>query len=329
VAAAAAIAILHAYAQAPQVAGDLLKSEDAEARRIAVDGIGQKVGKFALADLETAAADPDPKVRRAAIHWLGELEDGAAAGLLAKAVRDPAPAVRAAAASALAKLGPGPAASPAQLVELARHALRDEALAVRLAGIELWAASRSPTLHGDLVALIDDPDPLVAAQAALAAGGGELTQKPIERAAAAADWTTRAGAANLAIRALGKSAALAIARKLAGDSELAVRLAAARVLVHAGDPAAAIAIFVAGLASPDEQLQAAIDLAAQGDERGPQALDAAIRDPASKPTARAAAAAAHRTAHRITPGLVAALADPSAIVRVAAAAAVAVIVKHD
>ena len=332
VAAAAAIAILRGYPQAPQVAGDMLHSEDAEARRIAVDGIGQKVGTFALADLEAAASDGDPRVRRTALRWLGELKAGDAAPLLAQAVRDPDPGVRAAAASALARLGPTPAVGPGPLGELARQALRDPALAVRLAGIELVVAAHGPALRAELATLAADPDPIVATEAAIAAGGGDLAARALDRAATATEPATRAGAANLAVRAVGKPAALAVARKLAADPELAVRLAAARVLAHTGDPAAATAIFLAGLAPTarlDDRLQAAIDLAAQDDARGAQALDAAIRDPALAPAARATIAAAHRTARRITPGLVAALADRSATVRVAAAAAVAVITRRD
>ena len=330
VAAAAAIAILRGYAQAPQVAGDMLHSEDPEARRIAVDGIGQKVGKLAIADLEKAASDPEPKVRRTAIRWLGQLKDAGAVELLAAALDDRDDTVRAAAVSALAKLGPA-VGNATNLGELARRALHDHTLGVRLSGIELLVAARGPELHTELAQLASDPDPLVAAEAAIANGGGAPAAQAIERAATAVGWTTRAGAANLATRALGKPAALAIARRLAADPVLAVQLAAARVLAHtsaaASDPAAAIAIFAAALRSPDERLQAAIDLAALDDARGAQALEAAVRDPEHGPAARAAAAAAHRTARRITPGLVAALADDSGVVRVEAATAIAVLTK--
>jgi len=57
-----------------QVASDSAASENAEARRIAVDGIGKKVGKLALADLEEAADDNDARVRAVALRWLGELK---------------------------------------------------------------------------------------------------------------------------------------------------------------------------------------------------------------------------------------------------------------
>jgi len=127
------------------------------------------------------------------------------------------------------------------------------------------------------------------------------------------------------VRAVGKPAALALARKLAADPEPAVRLAAARVLAHAGDRDAATAILIAALAAPDHALQASTDLAEQNDPRGVKALDAAVRSPALGPVERAAAATAHRTARRITPGLVAALADDSGVVRVEAAATLALL----
>jgi HEAT repeat protein len=298
----------------------MLHSEDAEARRIAVDGIGKKVGKLAIADLEAAAADPDAHVRRTAIRWLGQLKDEAATELLTARLRDPDDAVRAAAATAIARIGLG------KLDELGKQALADRALAVRLAGIELLVAAHATA---ELTALAEDPDPIVAAEAAIAlGGGGDRATRAIDRAATAEAWAIRAGAANLAVRALGQPAAVVVARKLTGDPAPAVRLAAARVLAHAGDRQAAAAIFAAALHDPDHGLQAAIDLAAQDDARGVQALDAAVQDAAHGPVARAAAADAHRTAHRITPGLVAALADDSGVVRVEAAAAIAVLVKR-
>jgi HEAT repeat protein len=324
VVAAAAVALLRGHPDAPHAAGELLHSEDAEARRIVVEGVGRKIGKLAITDLEAAGGDADPRVRRAALRWLGQLKDQNAVDLLTQRLRDPDEAVRATAASALARIGLG------NLGELGKRALGDRALAVRLAGIELLVAAL-PGTRAELAALAEDPDPMVATEAAIAGGSGAAASRAIERAASAGAWMVRAGAANLAVRALGKEAALALARRLIGDPELSVRLAAARVLAHGGDVPAAIEIFAAVLTSPeagDRGIDAAIDLAMQGDPRGIQALDDAVRDPARRSVARVAAAAAHRTAHRITPGLVAALADDAAAVRVEAAAVLALMTRR-
>jgi HEAT repeat protein len=329
VAAAASIAILRGYPQAPEVASQLLRSEDAEARRIVVEGIGKKVGRMAAADLQNAASDPDPRVRRAAIRWLGQLKIADAADLIVRRLKDRDEGVRAAAASALAHLG------GRDLHPYAQQALADRALAVRLAGVELLAAAKDT---GALARVADtDADPLVAAEAAIAAKRPDLAQRALDRAAADDRWALRAGAANVAVRALGKDAGVAFARKLVADKEPAVRLAAARVLAHAGDKAAATAVFAEVLASAPAgppgapelgaadgaslALQAAGDLAELGDARGLDALDAAIRDVHAGEDRRLTAIATLRGAHRITPGLVAALADPSGVVRTEAASA--------
>ncbi|MGN6106392.1 MAG: HEAT repeat domain-containing protein [Kofleriaceae bacterium] len=318
VAAAAAIAVLRGYGEAPQVASELLRSDDPEARRIVVDGIGRKVGKLALGDLRRAAEDPDPRVRRAAIRWLGQLGDRESAPLLARALRHSDEAVRATAVAALARLG------GADLPAVAVGALGDRALAVRLAGVQTLVAARQTAR---LVDAASDAEALVALEAAIATGRPELAKQALERAATDEDWTTRAAAANLAIRAVGKQEARALARRLAADPVVGVRLAAARSLASAGERAAAIELFAAALAT-DAALDAATDLARLDDPRGRSALDAAVRDQGREPDARAAAVAAHATARRVTPGLVAALADPSGVVRVEAAATLVALAKR-
>ena len=80
-------------------------------------------------------------------------------------------------------------------------------------------------------------------------------------------------------------------------------------------------------AAADGDVQAAADLADLGDARGIERLTALVRDPKRTAEQRADAASAHRTAHHVTPGLVAALADGNAIVRVEAAAAIGVLAK--
>jgi HEAT repeat protein len=322
VAAAAAVAILRGWPEAPAVADSMLTSPDAEARRIAVEGIGKKVGKLALADLEKRAKDSDPRVRRAAVRWLGALKDKDALELLARHLKsDPDDSVRAAAASALARIGIG------DLPALGKQALADHSLAVRIAAIDLLEAAKA---DAELVALTDDQDPMVALQAAIAikATHPQLVEKAVTRAIGAQEWTIRAGAANLLVMALGKEAAHAHAQKLAADPELGVRVAGARALVQAGDPDAAKPIFTAALTDASYGIQAAADLGALGDAAGLALLSTAVRDPQRSPEQRESVASAHRTAHHVTAGLVAALADPNGLVRVEAAAVLGMLAKH-
>jgi HEAT repeat protein len=319
VAASAAVAVLRGFPQAPQVAAEMLRSEDAEARRIAVDGIGKKVGALAAVDLHKAANDPDPKVRRAAIRWLAHVKDKEAPAVFERNLKHLDEGVRAAAASGLARIGVG------DLAAFAKKALADKALAVRLAGVELLVAAKR---NDELAALAQsDPDPMVAAEAAMAIKRTDLAQAALEKAVAAERWTIRAGALNTAVRALGKDATITFARKLMTDPEVGVRLAAARALVSSGDKAGAVAIFEQALTT-ESAVSAATDLARIGDERGMKALSDATRDAKATPDQRANAAAAHGTARRVTPGLVAALADANGVVRVEAATVLVMIAKE-
>jgi HEAT repeat protein len=315
VAATAAIAVLHAHPQAPQIADEMTKSENPEARRIAIDGIGKKVGKLAAADLEKAASDPDARVRATALRWLGAIKDADAVETCIKHMKDPDENVRAAAASALARIGLG------NLAEAGKQALADKSLAVRLAGLELLEAAHA---DADLVTAAGDKDAMVAVYAAIAVKKThpELAAGAVDRAVASDEWTTRAGAANMAVQALGKDVALGLARRLVADKEVAVQLAAARVMSHVGDRDGARRVFAAALTG-DHAVQAAADLAELGDPQGEAALSTFVRDPQRTPDQRAEAATAHRIAHRVTPGLVAALADSSGLVRVEAAAVIA------
>jgi HEAT repeat protein len=312
--AAAAVAVLHGYPQAPQVASDMLHGENPEARRIALEGVAKKIGKLAIADIEQAADDGDPRVRAVALRFLGTLKDKDAVEVCTKRLRDPDESVRAAAAGAIARIGIG------NLEASGKVALKDTALAVRLAGIDLLVAAHR---QDELVPFADDADPSLAVQAAIAvkAQHPELAQKAVQRAVASDDLHVRAGVANALVQALGKDAAVPIAQKLAADKEPSVRLAAARVLAHAGDAETAKRVFAEAVATHDDQ--AAADLAALGDARGTAELSSLVRDPQRSPEQRAATAAAHRSGHRVTPGLVAALADPSGLVRVEAASALA------
>lgn len=310
--AAASVAVIHGFAQAPQVASEMLHSESAEARRIALEGVAKKIGKLAITDIEKGARDPDVRVRAVAVRWLGQYKDRDAVEVCTKRLHDPDESVRAAAAIALAKIGLGDTAA------VATQALSDRALVVRLAGVTVLAMMKD---EAKLVALTDDAQPLVAVEAAIAVRQHhpELAQRAVARAVAAEDWTVRAGAANSLARALDRGAVLATAKQLSTDPELGVRLAAARALAHAGDPADAAGVFAAAL-DGDRAIDAAADLAALGDRRGLAALTGLARDLTRTADQRAAAATAHRVAHHVTAGLVAALADPSGLVRVQAAA---------
>ncbi len=320
VAAAAAVAVLKAYPQAPQVASDMMQSEEPEARRIALDGVAKKIGKLLAGDLEKAATDKDARVRRVAARWLGQIKDADAVAVLTRHLKaDPDESVRAAAATALARIGVG------NLESLGTAALKDKALAVRIAAIDLIEAAKRPDRLQQIAET--EPDPMVAVEAAIALKSKPLAKQALDKALAADGWTIRAGAANVAQRALGKAAALDLARTLLADKELGVRIAAARVLAHGGDKAAAATVFATALATPEFELQAAGDLAEQGDARGLDALNLWVHDAKRTPEQRAAAAAAHHGAHTVTPGLVAALADSSGVVRVEAAAALVMLAK--
>ena len=271
VAASAAVAVLHGYQQAPQVADDMLKSENAEARRIAVAGIAKKIGKLAVADIEKAGSDPDAGVRRAAIYALGEIKDKDAVELCTRRMKDPDEAC------APRRRPRSRASASATSRSSRKHALADKALSVRLAGVELLAAA-----HRDASSRHSSTTPIrswrVAAAIAVKTSHPGLGAKAARaRSRCAGEWTVRAGAANLAVSALGARPVSPTRRRLAKDSELEVRLAAARVLVHAGDTAGARAISRAALEMP-QAIQAAADLAAQGDATGLAALSAAVRD---------------------------------------------------
>ncbi|NVB80584.1 MAG: HEAT repeat domain-containing protein [Kofleriaceae bacterium] len=321
VVAAAAVAVLRGFPEAPKVAEAMLESDNAEARRIVLEGIAKKYKKLAVGDLEDAAkSDRDPRVRRAAVRWLGQIKDKDAVEILMKRAKDPDDSVRAAAVIALGQIGIG------NLPAIAKQALADRSLAVRLAGVDVLRDARQ---DAELVALIDDKDPMVALTAAMYAKSAppELKRKAVERALGAEEWTMRAGTANLLVPTVGKETARTYAQKLVADPDVRVRLAGARVLAYSGDVIAAKPIFSAALSDSDAGIQAAGELATLGDPTGIDALSAAVRDMSKTPEQRIAAVAAHRNAHRVTPGLVGALADASALVRIEAATTIGALAK--
>jgi HEAT repeat protein len=310
VAAAAAVAVLHGHPQAAYLLEDIQHSSDPVARAIAIQGIGRKVGKHAGDDLRKAMADPEPVVRAAACDALSNLADESSTRSLVEALADPDAVVRTAAARSLAVRGQG------DLSGFARIALADPNANVRIAGLALLVAAGDT---GGLQALLAGDDPILAVHAAGALAGADPAgaARAIDAALGSTDPQARIGAINLMEAALGRPAAIERARALLPDGEVAVRLAAARLLAYAKLVDEATPVFVAALDS-DEQLSAAADLAKLGDPRGTTLLSGAVLDP-PKASERAKAALMHGSAHRITPGLVAALADASGQVRVIAA----------
>ncbi|MFT3692867.1 MAG: HEAT repeat domain-containing protein [Kofleriaceae bacterium] len=311
--AAASVAVLHGFQQAAQVADDMLHSENASARAIALAGVAKKIGKPALPDIEKAASDHDPRVRAIAVRYLGKYQDKDAVEICTKRLHDPDESVRAAAATALAQIGLGD--TPA----VAKTALADKSRTVRLAGVAILDDEMK------LEALSADPDPVIALEAAIRVKvrRPELAANAVKTAIGSEDWTIRAGAANSLSRAVDNATAITIAKQLATDPEVGVRLAAARALLHAGERDDAKKIFAAALT----EIDAAADLSALHDPQGLTALGELTSDPKRTPEQRASAAAAHRTARIVTPALVAALADSSGLVRVEAAASIAALSK--
>jgi HEAT repeat protein len=310
IAASAAVAVLRGHPQAPYLLEELQHSEDPLARAIAIEGIGRKVGRNAGDDLRKAAADPDPRVRVAAMTALVGVLDESTTRSLSEAQGDVDPAVRAAAARSLAARAQG------DLSTFARTALADEAVTVRLAGVALLKAGKDTA---GLQALLAGADPVLAIQAAAELGKADAAgaARAIDAGLASDQAAIRAGAINVMQAALGNDAALERARAKLADPNVTVRLAAARLVGYLGHKDEAVAVMVAALETT-ERLSAAADLALLGDERGITALSAALLG-AKKSAERSRAAQMHGSAHRISPGLVAALADASGQVRVVAA----------
>jgi HEAT repeat protein len=316
VAAAAASALLTAHPSAPQVLTDLLKSEDAAARALAVDGIGRGAGEYARDDLVAMLRDPDPGVRRAAIGAVGQFAAGEDLDLLAAlATGDKDGGVRARALRVLASR------SADGRTELARRATADTYLGARLAAIDLLARDGSGAAHAALVELAGSPDLEIALPAAAALLRGDdaaAAVAVIERAMRAPGWTARAAAVNAA-GAAPRNDALRLGGRAIVDPRAEVRLAAARLLLHLGNDHRARAELTAALSSSDPlvRIDAAVDLVRLGDVRGTDVMDRLARSASAD--VRRAAVQAHTSARRVTPGLVAALADADPTLRISAA----------
>src|SRR5262249_37813594 len=156
VAATAAVAELRGHPQAKVFAAEMLKSDNPEARRIAVDGITRKWKRLAIVDVGHAVDDIDARGRRTASRWPRRGRDRDAVELVTKRLKDRDEGVRAAGVTACGKLAATSAAGAIDTAAIAKAALADSALAVRLAAIPLVRSD------AELAALADDADPMLA-----------------------------------------------------------------------------------------------------------------------------------------------------------------------
>lgn len=301
VAAAAAVALLRSRWGAPEIAGQLLASENPLARAIAVEGIGRKVGERARADLLAALRDRDPRVRRAGVLAVAAMklpEDTAALGRLA--AEDPDPEVRVA---ALAGLAMGKRAGAADFAMRALDAGEPVMQPmVRLAGVELLGELGE---RDRLQRIAVDPNlaheaPWLALQALLVqariAGKspvdpGALWQRALAHGSWARSWEVRAASAR----------ALVPGRRAVADPRQAVSLLEPMLDDQDGRVRVAVALALSQLSH----------------QLGLIRLADLCRDP--DPAVREAALAAHADLKLVSIGLVASLADESALIRVQAA----------
>lgn len=314
VAAAAAVAILRAYPQAPEVADQMLHSDDPQARAIAVEGIGKKARGYAADALRPALADREPRVRAAAAVAIGALGEARDTEVLLELATDASAEVRQAALRGLAAGKRGPAAA-----ERARAALADEQLGVRLAAVAVLEKNGGKEALRPLLA---HGDPMVAITAARALGDRAAAVASFDRALASNEAGVRAGAVNLLGAALARPDAIARATAAQRDAVVIVRLAAARALAHLDQPAPAIETFAAiatGGGDAGERADAAAELTRLGDPRGEPILEELAASP--EPAVRHAVVTAHYGAGTITPGLWIALGDDLPATRLDAAIA--------
>jgi len=316
VAAAASIAVLRSHPQAPEVASKMLSSPDARARAIVIAGLGRKIKSAARTDILRALGDKDPRVRRAAVGALAAIDsDEDTDALTATARSDSDGATRARAMRTLADR------DRRDSLNVASSLLDDDFVGAQLAAIEYLESRGGDLGAGHLVRAAASPNSLVAIRAtiALAKLGRGIDASLFDRMLADKAWTVRASALNALARALPAKTA----RKLAGgaltDARIDVRLAAARALISLGARKLATAELRAALSNPSgrARLDAAADLARLGDKDGIAMLEslATHRDI----DLRAAAIPLQRFAPFPSAGLVRALADDSARLRLMAA----------
>lgn len=341
--ATAAVAILRAHPDAPALVARALDDSNPRARAIAVEGIGRKLGARARADIEAALDDPDPAVRAAAVGALHRIADAPTddARLAAVAAADADGAVRARALAALVgdrddsgdRAEQRVAATTA--LAAARKALADPYLGARLAAVAIIdrrGGDAETALLGDLGA---GQDEFVAARAAVALarrGDANRAFRIVRGLLDSSEWSVRVAALNTLSQLRNQGAAAETAAPLLGDPDLRVALAAARAMLAAERLDEAVGVFRAAAAVEDEsiRLQGAVDLVRVGEARGLEVLAALgqSNDPAIRKGAVRAHLRVRDADYRDLPdpaladGLVSGLADPSAEVRVVAAATI-------
>jgi HEAT repeat protein len=339
VAAAAAVALLRSEPGAARVAAQLLRSEDPAARALVLTGVARKLGATTRDSVRAALGDRDAAVRRAAVRALARMaEDEDLARLAGIAAVDADARVRTAALQALSRL-PAGQVLPVAVVDTALVAAR-QALARTGVGVHLGEQLAAVALlarQGDTAALqglaaAADPVLAVAAAEVLVTRTPTLLAEAIQRGLADPVPGVRQAVLEAA-RALPAAEAARVAQAHAGDQSWGVRLVAARVLLYLGETGdaalrlQAAPIFAAALEGAPEPLrvQAAIDLARMGDERGVAALSrlAASPDPAVRQSVVGAyelvRARQPRLAGALLSVLARALADESPLVRILAA----------
>jgi HEAT repeat protein len=352
VAVTAAVAVINSHPFAAKVAQDSLKSGNAAARRIAVNGIGKKVGVDAIVDIEAVAEDRDAGVRRAAVRWLGQFGNPAALRTVLKRLQDSDDGVRGAAAKAVIKLAAKLPASEQQtdslnLAKLAKSLLAIDGMATKLGALEMASFVKDYAL---LRATAQTSDATVALDAAIALPAPKSTEDQallvaaFQRAKTDEKYAVRAGAVNVASSALSELDAAKLYVELTSDPHPTVRLAAARALIHLANTRPTMSVdgaipaevakklllsMLETSSTFDDRLAAATELASMNDSQGIEQLVAMatantkLRNSAE----RAAAVYAHVSARVMTPALIAALADSSSAVRVEAARAILARVK--
>ncbi|MBT8492024.1 MAG: HEAT repeat domain-containing protein [Deltaproteobacteria bacterium] len=316
VAAAAAVAVLRSHPQAPTVATNMMSSPDPRARAIVIDGLGRKIKALARDDITRGLSDKAPQVRLAAVGALAGLDSNDDTPALVAAVRsDRDGRVRARALRALNRGKRG------LQVDLAARALDDDYVGARLAAVEYLEDHGDDLSSGHLVKAAASADPLVRIRAAVAlfkrgrGDGREVILTALEDKA----WTTRAAAVNSVARAMPKKQALRLVGAALADRRTEVRLAAARALLALGGERMAIAELDKALddAVARNRLDAAVDLSRLGKARGREVLAALAEH--RDPKVRSMAVPLQRFLPKPSRGLIRALGDDSARLRLVAA----------